>query len=1071
MKNGMKRLVSGLLAIAMVLATFGVNTKTASAEERTMQNYVYDGYEVDFDVTDAWDGAFNADVKIVNTGNAEICDWALTFEFAHEIQNLWNATVVEHTGNTYVIKNADWNANIKPGEGVAFGMTVLCDGEIAFPENFSFVMEEESVTTQNYSAEFTLYSDWGTGCNGAIILSNLTNEPIENWQLEFDYDREIVDIANAVIVSHEQGHYIIKNVGYNADIAANSSVHISIVAGEGVAEERPENFTMQQTIVGDESTGTGEGDEKPEVTDKPEYVGKAIFEFEREYTNEWGNFEVCFGLKDEEGNPLTDINCVLNVEGNAVIKSPQIADDYGQIQEIITDEEGKAKFFIISEGHGDSIIKLKIETENGDTIEKEIYCIDPVKEVPNTPKVSVLHESDNIDLNWTYQADAEEYFIERKVDDGAYQEYGNTVTTSFSDTEIKSGHTYSYRVYAKNYLGYSEKTEEFFVAHVTSMENLGELIVDQMDVYTGESTTLTFQISPRYSLLPGQSIDLVVYDGNEIVGKTVLLDDGAVSNGDNIWRDGVFTGQITIMEDVEKELLFRATAEISFCGKKQMISSANDVRVNVFDYLTEENAMDFVNILEKSEEILSSSMASNNEENAVQIVLDYLRSLDNVVEAGISEECRSIWFLTECGIMGTLPIASEGTMGRSALTLDSFVDGTQTSNLSYIDIVNYMEMNGYDSKLVEAGSVKLNSFRDLSGNDFIIINCHGNLANNEPYIFSDEQVTISNISENGKDLMARRLAITINEGRLVYGVMPDYIATYNDNLQDTVVFLMSCHGLNGGAMWGAFSSCGVESLVGFYGSVSVEYATNVLNKFLEGVFEHALTVGMAFDYARNVYGYTDEQYGGYSGLCGARDYELSGLKLLKNGDFERNYDGWEHSGDAKIVTNLGTLTPQSGQKMALISTGLGAVSDSSSIISQKFYIPSQSKTLSVSYNVVSEEPMEYVGSSYDDRFECVVQMISGDKVVAQESVNSSEWKFIGDIGFYGGDNTAYMTDWKQVDFDVSQYGNQEVTLRFRVWDVGDSAYDTAVLIDDISIDGMHDCVAGEITKREILFGQ
>ncbi len=36
MKNGMKRLVSGLLAIAMVLATFGVNTKTASAEERTM---------------------------------------------------------------------------------------------------------------------------------------------------------------------------------------------------------------------------------------------------------------------------------------------------------------------------------------------------------------------------------------------------------------------------------------------------------------------------------------------------------------------------------------------------------------------------------------------------------------------------------------------------------------------------------------------------------------------------------------------------------------------------------------------------------------------------------------------------------------------------------------------------------------------------------------------------------------------------------------------------------------------------------------------------------------------------
>lgn len=250
------------LAIAMVLTTFCGNIRTASAEERTMQNYVYEGYEVDFDVTDAWEGAFNADVKITNTGESEICDWALTFEFAHEIQNLWNATVVKHTGNTYVIKNAEWNANIKPGEGVAFGMTVLCDKDIVFPENFSFVMAEEPVTSQSYFAEFILYSDWGTGCNGAILLSNLTDESIENWQLEFDYDREIVDISNAVIVSHEQGHYVIKNAEYHVGIAGNSSVHISIVAGEGAAEERPENFTMQQTVVGDASTGTEGGNEE-----------------------------------------------------------------------------------------------------------------------------------------------------------------------------------------------------------------------------------------------------------------------------------------------------------------------------------------------------------------------------------------------------------------------------------------------------------------------------------------------------------------------------------------------------------------------------------------------------------------------------------------------------------------------------------------------------------------------------------------------------------------------------------------------------------------------------------------
>lgn len=251
MKKSMKRWLSGLLAMVMVFTGIGVNTKKASAAESMMQNYVYDGYEVTFEVTSVWDGAFNADVKIANTGDTTICDWVLSFDFDHAIQNIWNATVLEHTDNTYVIKNNDWNANIKPGEGIGFGMMIQYDGDITFPKNFSFMMEEDLVTEQSYSAEFTLYSDWGTGCNGAIILRNLTDENIENWQLSFDYDREIVNISSAVIVSHEQGHYVIQNAEYNTVIAGNSSVQIGIVAGEGVAEERPENFSMRQTVVGD----------------------------------------------------------------------------------------------------------------------------------------------------------------------------------------------------------------------------------------------------------------------------------------------------------------------------------------------------------------------------------------------------------------------------------------------------------------------------------------------------------------------------------------------------------------------------------------------------------------------------------------------------------------------------------------------------------------------------------------------------------------------------------------------------------------------------------------------------
>lgn len=46
---------------------------------------------------------------------------------------------------------------------------------------------------------------------------------------------------------------------------------------------------------------------------------------------------------------------------------------------------------------------------------------------------------------------------------------------------------------------------------------------------------------------------------------------------------------------------------------------------------------------------------------------------------------------------------------------------------------------------------------------------------------------------------------------------------------------------------------------------------------------------------------------------------------------------------------------------------------------------------------------------------------------------------------------TYHTGWKFVEFDVSQFQNKTVTLRFIVYDVGDSIYDTATLIDNVTL--------------------
>ena len=74
------------------------------------------------------------------------------------------------------------------------------------------------------------------------------------------------------------------------------------------------------------------------------------------------------------------------------------------------------------------------------------------------------------------------------------------------------------------------------------------------------------------------------------------------------------------------------------------------------------------------------------------------------------------------------------------------------------------------------------------------------------------------------------------------------------------------------------------------------------------------------------------------------------------------------------------------------------------------------------------------------------------ETVATESVNNSTWHAISGVDFYGGDDTAYHTRWKTVNSDViSKYKGQVITIRFTVYDKGDSIYDTAALIDSVVV--------------------
>jgi hypothetical protein len=72
------------------------------------------------DVND-WGSGFTGSMILTNTGGAAINGWTLEFDFTGEMTDIWNAQIVNHVGNHYVIQNADWDATIAAGRSIDFG--------------------------------------------------------------------------------------------------------------------------------------------------------------------------------------------------------------------------------------------------------------------------------------------------------------------------------------------------------------------------------------------------------------------------------------------------------------------------------------------------------------------------------------------------------------------------------------------------------------------------------------------------------------------------------------------------------------------------------------------------------------------------------------------------------------------------------------------------------------------------------------------------------------------------------------------------------------------------------------
>ncbi|MEV4831940.1 cellulose-binding domain-containing protein, partial [Micromonospora sp. NPDC049257] len=96
------------------------------------------GCAVGYSVTGQWQGGFQGEVTIRNTGTAPVDGWTLQWSFAdgQRISQAWNASYTQ-SGGTVRATNADWNGAIAAGATTSFGFLADATGANSRPTGFA----------------------------------------------------------------------------------------------------------------------------------------------------------------------------------------------------------------------------------------------------------------------------------------------------------------------------------------------------------------------------------------------------------------------------------------------------------------------------------------------------------------------------------------------------------------------------------------------------------------------------------------------------------------------------------------------------------------------------------------------------------------------------------------------------------------------------------------------------------------------------------------------------------------------------------------------------------------------
>jgi hypothetical protein len=138
-----------------------------------------------------------------------------------------------------------------PNETFQVNLSDAQGASLANTSGTATIIDTVAAPAQSASASFEVTSDWTTGFGGQITIANNQSTPINNWVLDFTWDRSITQIWNASITSRSGNQYVITNAGWNATIPGNGSVTFGFNGAPGsVGPDVPTNYVLNGKALG-----------------------------------------------------------------------------------------------------------------------------------------------------------------------------------------------------------------------------------------------------------------------------------------------------------------------------------------------------------------------------------------------------------------------------------------------------------------------------------------------------------------------------------------------------------------------------------------------------------------------------------------------------------------------------------------------------------------------------------------------------------------------------------------------------------------------------------------------------